>query len=336
MSNTKQIFTLFLLLAFCTLSKAQNRSNTASGPKNITRSIIQDKKGNIWLASSEGIFKYDGQTFTNITGKENSARFSSVLEDSKGNLWFGSLGSGVYNYDGRTFKNFTTKQGLPSDGVMSIYEDKAGNIWIGRQGGLSRYDGATFRNFTVKDGLPNNAINTIIEDKTGKLWLGTMGAAVVYDGKTFTVLSRKSQPFIKVRSIIQDKNRNIWLGGDDGLWSYDGKTFTQLSDYIVSHVYEDRKGNIWTSAEKKSNNSAPVVVMDSMPSGFNNANNKKFALSRYDEKALLSEKPTLTEIRSEYPENIALFGILEAKDGSIWFGAENGVYRYDGKEVKKF
>jgi hypothetical protein len=55
-------------------------------------------------------------------------------------------------------------------------------------------------------------------------------------------------------------------------------------------------------------------------------------LSRYDEKYLSNKKPTVTEIK---PEVGGIFGILEANDGSIWFGAF-GVYRYDGNTITDF
>ena len=58
-----------------------------------------------------------------------------------------------------------------------------------------------------------------------------------------------------------------------------------------------------------------------------------WALSRYDQKSLYNKKPTVTEIMSGQPGS---FGILEANDGSIWFGSDGGVYRYDGKTITDF
>src|SRR5579863_498526 len=170
-------YALFLMLVFC-ISCGQNQTEgkkiiitpenkgviSSHGPKWITRNIIQDRKGNIWIAAFDGIFRYDGKSFTNITSKVSSARFFSVLEDRRCNLWFGSIGSGVYCYDGKSFQNFTTKDGLARNSVTCIYEDKSGNIWFG----ASRYDGKSFRNFTTKDELSNNDVNSVIEDKTGK------------------------------------------------------------------------------------------------------------------------------------------------------------------------
>jgi ligand-binding sensor domain-containing protein len=201
---------------------------------------------------------------------------------------------------------------------MCIYEDKAGIIWFGTGGGgVSRYDGKSFRSFTTKEGAPYN-ITTIIEDKTGKLWIGTRGQAVVYDGKTFTTLIHEGKPFNNVWSIIEDEKGNIWLGGNgggaNGLWRYDGSTFTKVSERGVYAIIEDKKGNIWTTGEV-------------------NPGGGVWALSRYDHKSLYNKNPTVNEIMSRGP---ALLGILGANDGSIWFGAVDGVYRYDGNTITDF
>jgi len=309
--------------------------STSHGPNGIVRTIKQDRNGNIWIASWEGIFKYDGKSFTNITSKVSSARFFSVLEDRRGNFWFGSIGSGVYYYDGKSFKNFTTKEGLAGNEVTNIYEDKTGNIWFGTGSGASRYDGKSFKNFKMKDvpaptdadsvrgsvyqrQLPegswmHNDVNAIVEDKIGKLWFGTRGYAFIYDGKTFTTITNKDgKHFANVRSIIKDKKGNIWLGGYDGLWRYDGSTFINFTQKFVGYIYEDKKGNIWTSSES--------------------ANARGWVLSRYDEKTLSNTRPTVTEITNKP----MIFGILEAYDGSIWFGAFDGVYRYDGSTITDF
>ena len=52
-----------------------------------------------------------------------------VFQDKNNNYWFGSNGEGVYRYDGKTIVNFTTKDGLASDTIRQIQEDKFGNIF---------------------------------------------------------------------------------------------------------------------------------------------------------------------------------------------------------------
>jgi ligand-binding sensor domain-containing protein len=339
MKSYSQIYALFLMLVFCTSCREQVKTDlpkdniksepksviTSSGPNNTTRNIIQDRKGNIWIAAFDGIFRYDGESFTNITSKVTSSHFFSVLEDRKGNLWFGSIGSGVYYYDGKSFTNFTTKDGLINNEITCIYEDKAGNIWFGTSGGASCYDGKSFRNYMM------TGVNSIIERKTGKFWFATRGNTFVYDGKKFTVFTHQDKPFENVRSIIEDKKGNIWLGGPDGLWRYDGRTFTNFTQKFVGYVYEDKEGNIWTSSQENQDNingSHTTIPLTS------HADSRViWGLSRYDGRSLFNKKPTVTLIKPNVVGMI--FGILEANDGSIWFGAF-GVYRFDGKTITDF
>jgi ligand-binding sensor domain-containing protein len=344
---------LLLAVTICMACKGQaqtdqpkNFVNTAfSGPKWITRNVIQDRAGNIWIAAFDGVFKYDGKSFTNITSQGSSARFFSVLEDRKGNLWFGSIGSGVFRYDGKSFKNFTIKNGLLNNGVVSIYEDKKGDIWFGVSGGVSRYDGTSFRNYIINGAsmnedptgktFPNGApfeVNSIIEDKTGKLWFATRGNTFVYDKKIFIAFTRNGKPFTNVRSIIEDKRGNIWLGGQDGLWHYDGKTFTNFTREFTGYIYEDKNGNIYTSSASAFGN---IFINPVKPK------DQGWVLARYNEKSLYKSASINSPVnKSASPKVIAnkamVFGIVEAGDGGIWFGAMDGVYRYDGNTVIDF
>ena len=130
-----------------------NVKTTPNAPTRITRKIKQDKEGNLLIASYEGIIRYDGHSFVNITkeaGLDKCYAFD-VLEDKKGNIWIASDQEGVYRYNGKSITNFNTKDGLGHRRNMCIYEDKMGNIWIGGQSGVTCYDGKTFRNFSTKE-----------------------------------------------------------------------------------------------------------------------------------------------------------------------------------------
>lgn len=280
--------------------------------------VLQIKKGNngtILVASNKSVFRYNGKSFISLTSKLSSHKFRDALEDRKNNLWFATSDSGVYYYSGKTFQHFTTKEGLANNQVTCIYEDKAGIVWFGTGSGLSRYDGKSFRNFTMTGGnWWDNFITAFMEEKTGKLWIGTRGYVSIYDGKTFTTLINKDDKAYDVWSIIEDNKGIIWLSGYDGLRRYDGKTFTKLAhNKGYNFIIEDKKGNIWTNG---------------------NIGASTWAFSRYDQKSLYNKEPTVTEIISGRSGTFS--GILEANDGSIWFGNNGGLYRYDGKTITDF
>ena len=336
MIKHKQIVAVIFGVIFCTSFRVHLKSveqlfidsktkySDSLGPTAITRNIIQDRKGNIWIASFGGVFLYDGKKFTNITRTVTSARFFSILEDKKGNYWFGTIGSGVYYFDGRTFQNFTTKNGLLNNDVGCIYEDKSGKIWFGVSGGASCFDGISFRNYIIEnnemkedlsrdkrfiDRQPHE-VNAIIEDKKGNYWFATRGNTYVFDRNNFSIFTHFGRPLKNVRSIIEDQKGNIWLGGSDGLWQFNGYSFTNLSRNFVGYVYEDKKGNILTSSS------------EGVGSDLN------WLLLRYNGNARLNTGNQLPEVLKK--NKAMIFGILETNDGTIWFGTINGVSQING------
>jgi ligand-binding sensor domain-containing protein/class 3 adenylate cyclase len=227
------------------------------------------------------------KSFTHFRTKEDLSQSSvkSIIEDQRGNLWLGTQSGGVSRYDGnrvdaisegremteqdridlkkvngklvKTFTHFTEREGLVSNTITMILEDRAGNLWFATNGGLSRYDGKTFTQFTDKEGLSSNRVLSIIEDNAGKLWIGSFGGVTCYDGKCFTHYTEKEGlANNNVVSIIEDKSGNLWFGTfGGGLSCYDGKSFTHytekegLSNNNVLSLTEDDKGHIWAGTE---------------------------------------------------------------------------------------
>lgn len=124
--------------------------------------LMEDKKGNIWIGTMYGgVSMFDGRLndkfgqgktlpdgeagFTNFTqiGIINGIEAGGFYEDKTGNIWFAAENFGVYRYnpssDQAGFTNFYTKDGLITNGILSIIEDKEGRFWFGGWGGLFRY-----------------------------------------------------------------------------------------------------------------------------------------------------------------------------------------------------
>lgn len=214
-------------------------------------SIIQAKSGKLWFATIDGVYVYDGKSFTPFIINATASGFLStnhnverILEDKAGNIWFGArTDQGVYRYDPsaslRAGGKSVTKLELtelfqdgpkpkPHSWGWPQLQDKNGNIWFTNWGGAYRYDGKSFTSFE----FPNNGFTRIIEDKKGNLWFGGEGIHR-YDGKTFTHFSTKDgliNPW--VWSILEDKSGNIWVGTrETGLYLFDGKKFITYSEY---------------------------------------------------------------------------------------------------------
>ena len=114
---------------------------------------MQDKSGKLWFATIDGVYIYDGKSFTPFIIDEGAMGYMStnnnaehILEDKAGNIWFGGRGTeGVYRYDGKSVTNLKLKE-LFQDGpkpkahnwAWPQLQDKNGNIWFSNWGGAYR------------------------------------------------------------------------------------------------------------------------------------------------------------------------------------------------------
>lgn len=157
-------------------------------------------------------------------------------------MWVGTR-AGVSRYDGQRWISFTTADGLASNEVESLLEDRQGHLWIGTWGGgVSRYDGREFKNFTAADGLAHNRVSDIMEDREGHLWFATWGGGVsLYDGLVFqTLLDRDGLASNATQEILQDRHGDFWIATEGGITRYrphPAPPLIWLSNVIVDRDY---------------------------------------------------------------------------------------------------
>lgn len=212
-------------------------------------SMIQAKNGKIWLATIDGVYIYDGKSFTHFPMEEapngflnSNAKIERLLEDKEGNIWLGGrTNEGVFRYDGQSTTHFKLQpliQGkngprpkLHNWGWPQL-QDKNGNLWFSNWGGAYRYDGKTFTGFSAKDGLTVTMVAKIIEDKKGNFWLNG-DELFRYDGNAFTRFTAKDrQAYLGGWSILEDRSGILWVGTkENGLYIFDGKEFVAYSEY---------------------------------------------------------------------------------------------------------
>jgi|GEM_PF-954570 ligand-binding sensor domain-containing protein/two-component sensor histidine kinase len=76
--------------------------------------------------------------------------------------------------------HYTVREGLPSNVVYDVIQDKKGYVWFATDQGVSRFDGTAFRNFSSQDGLPDNEVFKLLEDGYGRIWLVSYNNAACY------------------------------------------------------------------------------------------------------------------------------------------------------------
>ncbi len=177
-------------------------SRSAVFPPMNVAGIMQDRDGNIWVASSDkGVFRYDGKSVVNHRGKprlgENYA--GGMAQDKQGNMWF-TMQRGICKFDGRTFTEYTAKNGLGGTEIWGILIEQSGSIWITARGSTTRFDPSlplsdpkAFRVYTGADGM-TCCVQSMFQDRSGKVWWGTGQGLYRFNGKRFYQV-RKAGPW---------------------------------------------------------------------------------------------------------------------------------------------
>jgi ligand-binding sensor domain-containing protein len=133
--------TILGVIVFSTLSaRAQFRSTqwtAESGlPQNIIRGIVQTPDGYLWVATLNGIARFDGVRFT-VFDKSNTPgitanRFAGMVPGIDGDLWLYTENGGITRYHRNLFHVLGESEGVPSGSVHGLTDDRHGNIWIVR------------------------------------------------------------------------------------------------------------------------------------------------------------------------------------------------------------
>ena len=233
---------------------------------------MEDKRGNLWFGTENGLSKFDGKFFTNYSiaqGLKDQTIYS-LLEDHRGNIWIGTSSQGVYSFDGIAFTHYDGAHSLSHPMVLGMMEDKNNNIWFCTSMGANKFDGKYFTWYTTEQGLSNNIAKNVLEDKNGNIWIGTingMNLLKSVPSKSYTLKKLSVSLFKKYtvsegflgggtyeNSITQDSNGNIWMGATDRVANYhpEGDIPDTIPPTIqLSGIALFNENINWLDAEKK-------------------------------------------------------------------------------------
>jgi ligand-binding sensor domain-containing protein/serine phosphatase RsbU (regulator of sigma subunit) len=258
--------------------------------------------------------------------------------------------SQVYN-----FRNFSIEDGLAQSQVLSITQDKFGNIIFGTNGGgVSIYDGLKFSGLNENDGLLNNVVFSVIELKNGNLAFGTNGGLSIYNGKRFFNYGEKDGfRYPRIFDLFEDENGIIWMGTEQGVVKYDPSTRkaerfmgedSLLSNSNIFKVFRDSKKNWWfgtiTAGTIKIADGKKVVydaqhgLLDNWTRSFT---------EDFDGNVFIASNTGIHKVINGRPELVPLpgadvsgyTGILPVTPGIAWFAGYNGLIKLENGKTTK-
>lgn len=279
----KILYLILCLFVTAQLSSQKIESNqiykfsTEQGlSSNVIYSILQDKKGFIWIASEEGLNKFDGKNFTHFS--VNSGRYTlshnrtqTLLLAPDGNIWTGtSDGLNIYDYKSDSIikvkKNTSPLKLVYNDITFLTSNIGKTKTWIGTYGnGVNYFDWDKKKFYALALPKRKNTqtplyIMSLLEDDNHRLWIGTQHNGLYrYDldeKELHSYLLPDNAHFI--RAIYQDSFRRIWIGTSKGCYLYNETTNnldlidypSELKENSIGVIKEDHTGKIWIGAEQ--------------------------------------------------------------------------------------
>ena len=203
--------------------------------------IVRDSHGFLWFCTSDGLSRFDGYNFTSYR-VEDGLPFpviNDMLEAGSGIYWLATNGGGIIRLDLNAglaaaaddsskprFATYSVGSSTAPNRVNDLYQDRAGNLWAGTDGGLFRLDatdvGGTFHRIEI--GLPSHPdelvqVWAMLEDREGSLWVGTKFGLLrrTPDGQMIHYAVRPSASADHVLALLEDREGRLWLGHDSGL-----------------------------------------------------------------------------------------------------------------------
>ena len=194
-------------------------------PSNWINDIAQTRDGFVWLATDNGLVRYDGSSFS-------------------------------------TFDRSTTPQ-LPANETRVLYESKDGSLWIGTTAGLVRYRPGRPSTFEEVSDFHRTTVFALQEDRSGVLWVGTLRETYVRARELAFAIVPDAPT--NVRAICEDREGTLWFGANDGLFrrrvdAYERLVHeflperTAVADPLhmsrVNVIRMDERGGLWIGANR--------------------------------------------------------------------------------------
>jgi PAS domain S-box-containing protein len=311
-------------------------SDPDSLPQNNVENLFADREGSVWVSlGTMGVTHFTTnplpfKRIPHLDSSEGAAEpfVGAIHEDRQGILWIGTLEAlnALDRQTGRYTSYRRTAGPAVSTDVITINQDRSGNIWAGTYNhGLLRLDRRTgkfqtyLHNPADPYSLSNDVVTRLLVDHNGMLWVATNDGLNRFNAATERFTVYKPDPpksIVDYLELVEDRKGALWLGTDSsGLHRFDPETgqFTSyehdmdrpgtLSDNRVNSVHFDRSGTMWVATQN--------------------------GLDKFDSKT--STFTAYTQ-RDGLPGN-AVGCILEDDHSNLWMSTNKGIARFDPRSA---
>lgn len=310
-------------------------------PVNSVTWLLQSRDGYIWIATFDGLVRFDGARFTVFNAANSpglpSNRIIELRETRDSSLWLVNEQRQLVRFRHGVFTHFAAPQGLTST-VRSLQEDDRGALWVGTDRGLGAIRGDRFVPVAV---AANDTIFTIAKSADAIVVGTSRGRSFrVADDAVMPLTTGSELDHETVVAFVESANHTKWIGTAGSIWRWSaapGARPERVARVLPTSpgmdlILSERTGEVWASAFEKVFRFSPDGRATDMGAG---SRNYTFGHLKFDlqgravyssASALHRDGRLLYSLKSRPDEPIsrstALSAMLIDREGSTWIGTQ--------------
>jgi len=270
-----------------------------------------DLNGVVWLSTLNGLIHINQANKPVFLDDSNGLpvnMISCYFNDAEGNFWIGSQGKGVFRYPGMNFKYYDQSSGFPSDLIITGFQDSNGDYYFGT------FDKGIIKKTKKGSSIILNSIEETIWASTfdvdNKKWFGSGSSLIEMDENDRLTYHRMENnpaiPGTKITALYRINNETMLIGGNYGVSIYKNGVFEKLGDNSIESQ------EIGTVRDFE-------IVNDSI-----------YAVTNLG--ILIFRDSNFVNLKDV---NELVYCIEKSEDGTIYYGAEEGLFSYKDGVFKR-
>jgi diguanylate cyclase (GGDEF)-like protein len=324
--------------------------NTRSGlPHNSINSVAQTQDGYLWIATWEGLARFNGQEFKLFTRSEINnlpdSGLRTLTPTDDGDLYIAGSRGGISLYHNRLWDTQFSAAGM----VNHLFKSKDNALWLALEN-----DGVFYRALNSKKDISiikNVSAYRIIEDASNIIWAATSdGLYKITDKHATLVTPEYGLPNSPVYNLLITRDGQLLIGSEKGAYILKNEHFEpvdpQLSTESISSLLEDDHGDLWFGTINKGVFRLSPDGLEQLDSERGLPANRILSMLQDRENSIwIGTNAGLFRLReapfSYWTKKRGLAGdyvrtVLSHSDGSLWIGSSTGLNRLNKNKITSF